>query len=138
MNLKLELVIMPVADVDRAKAFYTEQLGFGLDVDTAPTDDFRVVQMTPPGSACSIAIGKGISDAAPGSVRGMHLVVTDIAATRDELTAKGVEISQPRHMTAQGWTPGVDPGHTDYATFADFKDPDGNVWLLQEVGHGRA
>jgi catechol 2,3-dioxygenase-like lactoylglutathione lyase family enzyme len=137
MDMKLELVLLPVADVDRAKAFYIERCGFELDVDHAAGDDFRVVQLTPPGSACSVAVGKGITDAAPGSVRGLHLVVTDISATRDELKGNGVEISEPRYMTPQGWQPGVEPDHADYATFADFKDPDGNVWVLQEVGHGK-
>ena len=136
--MKLELVLIPVTDVDRAKAFYSEQLGFNVDVDHAAGEDFRVVQLTPPGSACSIAIGKGITEATPGSVRGTHLVVTDITAAREELTAKGVEVSEGRHMTAEGWKPGPDPDHTDYGSFADFKDPDGNVWVLQEVGHGKA
>src|SRR3954470_8509376 len=137
MDMKLELVLLPVADVERVKAFYIQRCGFELDVDHAAGDDFRVVQLTPPGSACSVAVGKGITDAAPGSVRGLHLVVTDISATRDELKGNGVEISEPRYMTPQGWQPGVEPDHADYATFADFKDPDGNVWVLQEVGHGK-
>ena len=89
MDFRLELVLIPVSDVDRAKAFYTEQVGFQLDVDTTPTEEFRVVQMTPPGSACSITIGKGITDAAPGSYRGTHLVVTDIEAARAELVGRG-------------------------------------------------
>ena len=138
MNMKLELVLIPVTDIDRAKAFYSEQLGFNVDVDHSVGEDFRVVQFTPPGSACSIAIGKGITDAAPGSVRGTHLVVTDITAAREELNSKGVEVSEGRHMTPEGWKPGPDPEHTDYGSFADFKDPDGNVWVLQEVGHGKA
>jgi catechol 2,3-dioxygenase-like lactoylglutathione lyase family enzyme len=138
MNMKLELILLPVTDIDRAKAFYSEQLGFNVDVDHAAGEDFRVVQLTPPGSACSIAVGKGITDATPGSVRGTHLVVTDITAAREELTAKGVEVSEGRHMTPEGWKPGPDPDHTDYGSFADFKDPDGNVWVLQEVGHGKA
>jgi catechol 2,3-dioxygenase-like lactoylglutathione lyase family enzyme len=138
MNMKLELVLIPVADVDRAKAFYSEQCGFNVDVDHAAGEDFRVVQLSPPGSACSIAVGKGITDATPGSVRGTHLIVTDITAAREELAAKGVEVSEGRHMTQEGWKPGPDPDHTDYGSFADFKDPDGNVWVLQEVGHGKA
>src|SRR3989304_9128077 len=91
MDWKLELVLLPVSDVDRAKAFYTEKVGFNLDVDHQPSDEFRVVQMTPPGSACSITIGKGITDAAPGSVRGIHLVVSHILAARAELVERGVD-----------------------------------------------
>jgi catechol 2,3-dioxygenase-like lactoylglutathione lyase family enzyme len=132
MDLKLELVLIPVSDVDRAKAFYAEKVGFRLDVDHAPNDEFRVVQLTPPGSECSITFGKGITDAAPGSYRGTHLVVTDIEAARAELVERGVEVSDVRHMTASGWKPGPDPEHRDYNSFADFQDPDGNTWVLQE------
>ena len=132
MDFKLELVLIPVADVDRAKAFYTEKAGFTLDVDHQPSDSFRVVQLTPPGSACSITFGKGITDAAPGSVRGMHLVVTDIAAARAELVERGLEVSQIRHLKMGEWLPGPDPEHSDYNSFADFSDPDGNTWVLQE------
>jgi catechol 2,3-dioxygenase-like lactoylglutathione lyase family enzyme len=135
MDFKLELVLIPVADVDRAKAFYTEKAGFTLDVDHQPSDSFRVVQLTPPGSACSITFGKGITDAAPGSVRGMHLVVTDIAAARAELVERGLEVSQIRHLKMGEWLPGPDPEHSDYNSFADFSDPDGNTWILQERGH---
>ena len=137
MDYKLELVLIPVSDVDRAKAFYTEQLGFVLDVDTTPVEGFRVVQMTPPGSAASVTIGTGITDAAPGSYRGTHLVVRDIEAARAELAGRGVEISDVRHFDReQGeWQPGVDPTHADYGSFADFRDPDGNTWVLQEVGY---
>jgi catechol 2,3-dioxygenase-like lactoylglutathione lyase family enzyme len=133
MDFKLELVLIPVADVDRAKAFYTEKLGFALDVDTAPMEGFRVVQMTPPGSACSITIGTGITDAEPGSYRGTHLVVADIEAARAELVGRGVEVSEIRHLTPEGWRPGPDPAHADYGSFADFSDPDGNTWVLQDV-----
>jgi len=132
-ELKLELVLIPVTDVDRAKTFYVERLGFALDVDHQPNEEFRVVQMTPPGSACSITIGIGISDAEPGSYRGTHLVVTDIEAARAELVGRGVEVSEVRHMTPKGWQPGVDPEHQRYNSFADFADPDGNTWVLQEV-----
>ena len=131
--LKLELVLIPVTDVDRAKTFYVERLGFSLDVDHQPNEEFRVVQMTPPGSACSITIGIGISDAEPGSYRGTHLVVTDIEAARAELVGRGVDVSETRHMTPEGWKPGVDPEHQRYNSFADFADPDGNTWVLQEV-----
>jgi catechol 2,3-dioxygenase-like lactoylglutathione lyase family enzyme len=132
-DLKLELILIPVSDVDRAKAFYTEQVGFVLDVDHRAGEEFRVVQMTPPGSACSVTIGIGITSAEPGSYRGTHLVVTDITAARAELVERGVEVSEIRHMTPQGWTDGVDPSHADYNSFADFADPDGNTWVLQEV-----
>ena len=135
MDLKLELVLIPVSDVDRAKAFYTEKLGFSLDVDHQASEQFRVVQMTPPGSACSITIGVGLTDAAPGSYRGTHLVVTDIVAAREDLAARGVEVSEVRHFDrdASEWRPGPDPEHGKYASFADFADPDGNTWVLQEV-----
>ena len=132
MDYKLELVLIPVSDVDRAKEFYSEKAGFNLDVDHRAGDNFRVVQLTPPGSACSISMGIGITDAAPGSVRGTHLVVYDIEAARAELVERGVEVSEIRHMTSGGWMPGVDPEHTDYSSFADFNDPDGNSWVLQE------
>jgi catechol 2,3-dioxygenase-like lactoylglutathione lyase family enzyme len=132
MDFKLELVLIPVADVDRAKAFYTEKAGFNLDVDHQPNDEFRVVQMTPPGSAASVTIGIGITDAAPGSYRGTHLVVTDIEAAREELVGRGVEVGDIRHMTPEGWKPGPDPEHSAYNSFADFADPDGNTWVLQE------
>ena len=133
MDLKLELVLIPVSDVDRAKAFYTDKAGFNLDVDHQPSDEFRVVQMTPPGSACSITIGIGITDATPGSYRGTHLVVTDIEDARAELVGRGVDVSEIRHMRAEGWEPGPDPERRDYGSFADFRDPDGNTWVLQEA-----
>jgi catechol 2,3-dioxygenase-like lactoylglutathione lyase family enzyme len=133
MDLKLELVLIPVSDVDRAKAFYTDKAGFNLDVDHQPSDEFRVVQMTPPGSACSITIGIGITDATPGSYRGTHLVVTDIEDARAELVGRGVDVSEIRHMGTEGWEPGPDPERRDYGSFADFRDPDGNTWVLQEA-----
>jgi catechol 2,3-dioxygenase-like lactoylglutathione lyase family enzyme len=140
VDLRLELVLIPVSDVDRAKAFYVERAGFRLDVDTIPAEGMRVVQMTPPGSACSITVGEGLGLAEPGSVRGTHLVVKDIVAARDELVARGVEASEVRHFdrAAGSWRPGADPEHGDYASFADFADPDGNTWVLQEVGHKSA
>ena len=133
MDFKLELVLIPVSDVDRAKSFYTEKAGFNLDVDTRVGDEMRVVQMTPPGSACSIGIGTGITDAAPGSVRGTHLVVSDILAARAELVERGVDISEVRHLESGTWVPGPDPERRDYQSFADFHDPDGNTWVLQQV-----
>jgi catechol 2,3-dioxygenase-like lactoylglutathione lyase family enzyme len=137
MDYRLELVLLPVADVDRAKDFYVEQCGFALDVDHRAGESFRVVQLTPPGSACSVSIGTGLLDTPPGSVRGLHLVVTDIIAARDELHGRGVEVSGIRHMTPRGWQPGVDPTRADYGSFADFADPDGNTWVLQERGFAR-
>jgi catechol 2,3-dioxygenase-like lactoylglutathione lyase family enzyme len=139
MDFKLELVVLPVSDVDRAKAFYEEQAGFRLDVDTSPTEALRVVQLTPPGSSCSITIGTGLTTSEPGSYRGMHLVVADIEAARAELVERGVEVSEVRHFdrAAGEWKPGADPDHADYASFADFGDPDGNTWVLQEVRFGK-
>src|SRR6266511_6274873 len=133
MEWKLELVLVPVSDVDRAKTFYTEKVGFNLDVDHRAGDEFRVVQMTPPGSACSISIGIGITDAAPGSVRGTHLVISDIEAARALLVERGVDVSEIRHFESGEWKPGPDPEHRDYGSFADFSDPDGNTWVVQEA-----
>ena len=137
MDFKLELVVVPVSDVDRAKSFYTEKAGFNLDVDHRAGDDFRVVQLTPPGSACSISIGKGITQVAPGSVQGLHLVVSDILAARAELVERGVDVSEVRHFESGTWAPGPDPERRDYMSFADFRDPDGNTWVLQERGQLR-
>ncbi len=134
MDLRLELVLIPVTDVDAAKAFYSERLGFAVHVDHQ-AGDFRVVQLDPPGSACSIALGVGITDAQPGSVRGIHLVVTDIEATCAQLADQGVPLGAIRHLGPDGWQQGADPRHADYASFADFADPDGNTWVLQERGH---
>jgi catechol 2,3-dioxygenase-like lactoylglutathione lyase family enzyme len=136
-DLKLEVVIIPVADVERAKRFYGG-LGWRLDADFAGADDFRVIQFTPPGSLCSIQFGKGITPAAPaapGSARGMYLVVSDIEATRAELVTLGVEVSEILHREALGppRLKGPHPEHRSYASFASFSDPDGNSWLLQEV-----
>jgi catechol 2,3-dioxygenase-like lactoylglutathione lyase family enzyme len=138
MEYKLELVLLPVANVDRAKDFYTKKTGFHLDVDHQPNDSFRVVQLTPPGSACSVTFGIGITDAEPGSVRGLHLVVTDIVAARAELVAQGLEVSELRHLEAGEWVPGEDPRRGDYESYADFSDPDGNTWVLQEAHHAAA
>ena len=134
MDFKLELVAVPVTDVDRAKAFYTEQAGFNADHDHQVTDELRFVQLTPPGSACSITIGVGITDAEPGSYRGIHLVTTDIEGAVAGLRERGVEVGDIRHMEAGGWEPGVHPKHGDYESFADFSDPDGNSWVIQERG----
>lgn len=132
MDMKLELVILPVSDVDRAKAFY-ERAGFTADVDHRAGENFRVVQLTPPGSACSITIGTGVSSAAPGSYNGLHLVVVDLEETLTTLAERGIEVGEPFHFGAQGQTPGLHPDRADYGSFGSFQDPDGNTWLLQEV-----
>ncbi|HEU5003553.1 MAG TPA: glyoxalase superfamily protein [Actinomycetota bacterium] len=137
MDWRIELVVLPVTDVDRAKAFYSDQLGFRVDVDHRAGDSFRVVQLTPPGSPCSISIGTGITDAAPGSVRGLHIVVPDIQAAVAQLAAAGVEVGPIRHMGPNGWVDGPHPDRADYNSFAFFADPDGNTWAVQEVGHRR-
>ena len=135
MDFKLELVVLPVSDVDRAKEFYVEKMGFTLDVDHRAGDTFRVVQLTPPGSACSITIGTGVSQVAPGTYQGLHLVVTDIEAARAWLVERGVEASEPYHFGPEGQKPGVHPERGDYESFVSLNDPDGNGWLVQEVGH---
>ena len=132
-KLELVLVLVPVTDVDRAKAFYTDQACFYLEVDTMVGADMRVVQVTPPGSACSVGFGTGITAAPPGSAQGLHLVVADIVAARDCLRSRGVEVSEVKHLESGAWVPGPDPRRANYQSFADFADPDGNVWLLQEV-----
>jgi catechol 2,3-dioxygenase-like lactoylglutathione lyase family enzyme len=133
MDFKLELIVVPVADVDRAKAFYIDNAGFGLDVDHAAGEDFRVVQLTPKGSACSIALMRNTD--APGSLQGLHLVVSDIEAARTELVARGTDVSALFHFGETGQTDGAHPERSDYGTFCSFADPDGNGWLVQEVGY---
>lgn len=129
MDWKLELVTVPVADVDRATSFYTDQVGFNLDHDTRVSDEMHVAQLTPPGSACSIAVGIGIVDTPPGSVQGLQLVVSDIEAARTHLVERGVEVGKVRHFEDGAWVDG--PGG-DWNSFASFSDPDGNGWVLQE------
>ena len=129
MEWKLELVPIPVSDVDRAKAFYAEKVGFDEDLDHRSGDEFRVVQLTPPGSACSIAVGTGIIGTPPGSVQGLQLVVPDVDAARAELLGRGVEVSEVRHFDGRDWRPG---GGGDWNSFAFFSDPDGNGWALQQ------
>lgn len=131
MDWKLELVVVPVSDLDRAKAFYTDQAGFGVLVDHRAGEDFRVVQLTPPGSACSIALMKN-PDAA-GSVNGLHLIVSDIEAAQAELVDRGVVGSELFHFENGSQLPGADPDRSDYNSFLTFADPDGNGWLVQEV-----
>jgi catechol 2,3-dioxygenase-like lactoylglutathione lyase family enzyme len=133
MDFKYELTVIPVSDVDRSKEFYADQLGFNVDVDHSAGDAFRVVQLTPPGSAVSVTIGKGIPQAEPGSYQGMHLVVDDLPAARQLLVERGVEVSEPFHFGAQGQTEGLHPERASYGSFATFTDPDGNLWLIQEV-----
>ncbi|MGB8361049.1 MAG: VOC family protein [Acidimicrobiia bacterium] len=135
MDMRLELVLLPVADVDRAKDFYVNRVGFHLDVDHRPSEEFRVVQMTPPGSSCSITVGIGLGTGRPGSVKGTHLVVSDIEAAVSGLSGRGVTVDPIRHMTANGWNAGPSPDRSDYESFSGFADPDGNTWVLQEVGH---
>ena len=140
MDMRLEVVVLPVADVDRAKDFYKD-LGWRLDADFTSGPDFRVVQLTPPGSACSVIFGTGVTSAAPGSVDQLLLIVSDIQAARDEIAGHGVEISEVfhdeggvfHHAGTVGRVPGRDPEGYSYATFASFSDPDGNGWLLQEI-----
>ena len=139
MEFQLEVLTLAVTDVDRAAAFYTKGVGFVLDVDYRPTPDFRVVQLTPPGSACSIQIGVGLTDASPGSARVTYLAVTDIEAARQQLAESGVAVSPVRHKSpiekwSGDWIPGIDPERRDYASVADFADPDGNTWVIQEIG----
>jgi catechol 2,3-dioxygenase-like lactoylglutathione lyase family enzyme len=140
VDMRLEVVVLPVADVDRAKDFYTA-LGWREDADFAASEDFRVVQLTPPGSACSIIFGTGVASAEPGSAQGLHLVVSDIEATRAELAGRGVEVSEVfhdvggvfHHAGTDGRLPGPDPQRRSYGSFASFSDPDGNGWVLQEI-----
>lgn len=129
MDWKLEVVVVPVSDVDRAKRFYSEQVGFVVDVDREISDAFRVVQMTPPGSACSVTIGKGLAEMAPGSLKGLQLVVSDIEAARAELVARGVAVSAIQHF--EDGVP-VEGKGEDFNSFIFFDDPDGNSWAVQE------
>jgi predicted enzyme related to lactoylglutathione lyase len=125
-----------VSEVDRAKSFYIQRAGFNLNVDHSVGDDFRVVQLTPPGSACSIAIMKSPERA--GSMRGLHLIVSDIDAARAELAERGAEVSEPFHFEEGRQVSGADPERNDYGSFVSFNDPDGNSWMVQEVGRNPA
>lgn len=131
IDMKLEVVTLPVSDVDRAKEFY-QRLGWRLDADIVRGDAFRVVQLTPPHSACSVAFGKGLTSAAAGSAQRLLLVVSDIDAAREDLVRRGIEVSDLFHLDG-GRVPGPDPQGRSYQTYASFSDPDGNAWLLQEI-----
>jgi catechol 2,3-dioxygenase-like lactoylglutathione lyase family enzyme len=145
VDMKLEIVVIGVSDVDRAKAFY-ENLGWRLDADFAHGNDWRVIQFTPPGSGCSVIFGKNVTAAAPGSAQGLYLIVSDIEAARDELVRRGVEVSDVFHdatgvydgpdepyLFGRRRVSGADPEHRSYHSYASFRDPDGNGWLFQEV-----
>jgi catechol 2,3-dioxygenase-like lactoylglutathione lyase family enzyme len=145
VDMKLEIVVIPVSDVDRAKNFYSK-LGWRLDADFAAGDDFRVIQFTPPGSGCSVIFGKNVTAAAPGSAQGLYLIVSNIAAARDELLGRGVEIGEVFHGAANVYAGtdqpylfgrhrvgSPDPERGSYRSFASFSDPDGNGWLFQEI-----
>ena len=140
VKFSVEVITLPVSDVDRALRFYVDQVGFTLDVDYSPNNAFRVVQLTPPGSSCSVQIGRGLTDALAGSLRNVYLVVTDLEAARSRLLENGVDVDEIRHkVPINAWdgsfAPGLDPGRRDYASFAGFSDPDGNRWVLQERGY---
>jgi catechol 2,3-dioxygenase-like lactoylglutathione lyase family enzyme len=136
VDMKLEVVVIPVSDVERAKRFYGG-LGWRLDADFAVGEEFRVVQFTPPGSPSSIHFGKGVTPAMPGAARGLYLVVSDIVAARAELVSRGAEVSEVFHRAGPGKPPlsGPDPERRSYSSYATFSDPDGNEWLLQEITH---
>jgi catechol 2,3-dioxygenase-like lactoylglutathione lyase family enzyme len=138
-SASIEVITLPVSDVDRALRFYVDRAGFTLDVDYSPHDAFRVVQLTPPGSSCSIQIGKGLTDAPAGSVRNVYLVVADLDAARNRLLELGIKVGELRHKIPIGawdgrFAAGLDPARGDYASFTNFSDPDGNTWVLQERG----
>jgi len=139
-TLSVEVITVPVSNLERALWFYVDQVGFTLDVDYSPNDSFRVVRLTPAGSGCSIQIGKGLTDAPAGSLRNVYLVVTDLEAARIRLLERGVNVGEIRHKTPVGawdggFAAGLDPARGDYASFANFNDPEGNSWVLQERGY---
>jgi catechol 2,3-dioxygenase-like lactoylglutathione lyase family enzyme len=131
MDWKLEVVVIPVTDIDRAKHFYAEQLPFKVDVDYSAGEEFRVVQLTPPGSACSVSLMREPDRA--GTLKGLHLIVSDIETAQQALAAAEVRIDGPFHYQDGGQQPGLHPERVDYGSFLSFTDPDGNMWLVQEV-----
>ncbi len=133
MNWTLEVVVVPVSDVAHAKAFYAEKLGFDVDHDTKISEEYHVVQLTPPGSACSIVVGKGVVDMAPGSLKGPQLVVNDILAARARLVERGVEVGEVQVVGASGSRPARDGEDLDNVGFVFFDDPDGNGWAVQQI-----
>jgi len=133
MNWTLEVVVVPVSDVDRAKAFYAEKLGFDVDHDTRISEEYRVVQLTPPGSGCSIVVGRGLVDMTPGSLKGLQLVVKDIRAARAKLVERGVEVGEVLVVGASGPRPARDGENLDNVGFVFFDDPDGNGWAVQQI-----
>jgi predicted enzyme related to lactoylglutathione lyase len=140
VDMKLEVIVIPISDVDRAKRFYAD-LGWRLDIDYTPTDNYRVIQFTPPGSGCSVIFGKNVTEAAPGSAQGLHLIVSDIDAARNKLLRRGIKVGAPfhdaggvfHHASAGDLCSGPNPQRKSYASYASFSDPDGNGWVLQEV-----
>jgi len=133
MNWTLEVVVVPVADVDRAKTFYADKVGFHVDHDTTISDEMRIVQLTPPGSGCSIVIGKGMVDMPPGSVRGLQLVVSDIRAAHAELVERGLDVSEVQVYDVGGLRPSREGDNLDNVGFVHFSDPDGNGWAVQQI-----
>ena len=133
MNWTLEVVVVPVADVDRAKTFYADKVGFHVDHDTTISDEMRVVQLTPPGSGCSIVIGKGMVDMPPGSLRGLQLVVSDIRAAHAELVERGLDVSEVQVYDVGGLRPSREGDNLDNVGFVHFSDPDGNGWAVQQI-----
>ena len=140
VEMRIEVIVLPVTDADRAKRFYAA-LGWHLDIDATNGDDLRIIQFTPPGSGCSVMFGKGITNAAPGSMQNLHLVVADLDAAREQLVRAGIVVSAPFHdgggsfhrTGAEGHVPGPNPQRKSYASYASFSDPDGNGWVIQEV-----
>jgi len=133
MNWTLEVVVVPVSDVDRAKAFYAGQVGFNVDHDTRISDELRVVQLTPPGSGCSIVVGKGLVDMAPGSFQGLQLVVSDVHTARAHLVERGVEVSEVQVIGPEGARPAREGDDLNNVGFVFFSDPDGNGWAVQQI-----
>jgi catechol 2,3-dioxygenase-like lactoylglutathione lyase family enzyme len=137
LELRLEVVVVPVSDVDRAKSFYTEKLGFNADVDRQVSEEMRVVQLTPPGSACSVTIGEGLGSMEPGSMKGLQLVVSDIRKAREVLAGRGLDITEVQVFDEGTRRPVQEGDELDFAGFAFFDDPDGNSWAIQQMPAGR-